>query len=99
MDNSVGKEDKKLTDKIRKAKLAGANRLEFLAGVPMPTTETYNYYDATDTYAPFSSKPKDAWEKALEDSVLKVLPKGYIVGAAMVKIDGAMRPVLIVVEK
>lgn len=99
VDNSVGKEDKKLTDKIRKAKLAGANRLEFLAGVPMPTTETYNYYDATDTYTPFSSKPKDEWEKALEDSVLKVLPKGYIVGAAMVKIDGAMRPVLIVVEK
>lgn len=99
VDNSVGNENKKLTEKIRTAKLAGANRLTFLAGVPMPTTETYNYYDATDTFAPFDGKPKDKWEKALEDAVLKVIPQGYIVGAAMMKIDGAMRPCLIVVEK
>ncbi|AXG67495.1 hypothetical protein JA33_121 [Dickeya phage vB_DsoM_JA33] len=99
VDNSVGKENKKLTEAIRKAKISGANRLEFLAGVPMPTTETYNYYDATDTYTPFDGKPKDKWEQALEDAVLKVIPRGYIVGAAMIKIDGAMRPCLIIVEK
>lgn len=99
VDNSTGKENKKLTETVRKAKIAGANRLEFIAAVPMPTLETYNYYDASDTYQPYADKPKDKWETALEDAVLKVIPRGYIVGAAMIKLDGAMRPCLIAVEK
>lgn len=98
VDNSDIKEDKKLTEKIRKAKISGANRLDFLAAVPMPTMETYYYYDASDSHLPFTAMPKEKWAKALEDAVLKVVPNGYIVGAAVMEISGAMRPCLIIVE-
>lgn len=98
VDNSVPKENEKVSDAIRKAKMKGANRIQFLAAMTMPTSETYNYYDASDTFLPYGDKNKDKWEKDLEDAVLKVIPAGYVVGASLIKYDGAIRPCLILIE-
>ncbi|QZE55996.1 hypothetical protein pEaSNUABM52_00138 [Erwinia phage pEp_SNUABM_52] len=92
-------EDVKLTKELRKTPMKNCNRLQFLARIPFPTGETYNYYDASETFEPYKSNQRDKWETDLEKAVVKQVEKGgYLVGATFLKLDEAVRPVLIVVE-
>lgn len=92
-------ENTELTQELRKTKFKNCNRLEFLARIPMPTGGTYNYYDASETFASYKPAQRDKWETDLEKAVVKQVEKGgYLVGAAFLKFDDAVRPVLIIVE-
>lgn len=92
-------EDTKLTDRLRKAKIKGADRMMFVARLPMPTGETYNYYDATETFEPYGAKKRAQWEKDLEVAAVNAVKTGgYLVGASLVKLDDIVRPCLILVE-
>lgn len=92
-------ENTKLTQELRKTKFKNAARLQFLARVPMPTGGTYNYYDASETFESYTAKQRDKWETDLEKAVVKQVENGgYLVGAAFLKFDDAVRPVLVIVE-
>ncbi|QYW03100.1 hypothetical protein pEaSNUABM14_00140 [Erwinia phage pEa_SNUABM_14] len=92
-------ENTKLTQELRKTPFKNCSRLEFLARIPMPTGGTYNYYDASETFASYKPAQRDKWETDLEKAVVKQVEKGgYLVGAAFIKFDDAVRPVLIIVE-
>lgn len=92
-------ENTALSQAIRKAKIKGADRLMFLGRIPMPTGDTYNYYDATDSFSPYGPKKTEKWEKDLEEAVVNtVKTAGYLIGAALMKVDGVVRPCLIIVE-
>lgn len=92
-------ENTKLTQELRKTKFKNAGRIQFLARIPMPTGEMYNYYDATETFEHYKANQRDKWETDLEKAVVKQIENwGYLVGATFLKMDDAVRPVLVIVE-
>lgn len=92
-------ENTKLTQELRKTKFKNAGRIEFLARIPMPTGGTYNYYDASETFAGYKANQRDKWETDYEKAVVKQIENGgYLVGATFLKFDDAVRPVLVIVE-
>lgn len=94
------KEDTRLTNMIRKANVPNADRLTFLARIPMPTGEEYNYYDATEVMQAFQDAGKErTWEDELEKAVVAVTKtRNYVIGATHVDFQGRRTPVLILVE-
>lgn len=85
-------EDTTLTKAIRKAKIENAKDLKFLSTVVLPTGVQYFYYGANID----STDP--TWEDRIEDAVLETIPKGYVVGASMMKHNGKTIPVVIIVD-
>ncbi len=92
-----------ITKAIRLAKIDGAQKLKFLSTVTLPTGAQYFYYDASATYPEYDPKDKgqdhSKWEEQLEKAVLKaVRDMGLIIGAAPMKHNNKMIPVLILVN-
>lgn len=92
-------ENTQLTQDIRKTPMKNCNRIQFLARIPMPTGELYNYYDASETFEPYKESQRSKWETDIEKAIVKQIEKGgYLVGATFMKVDEAERPVLVIVE-
>ncbi|AQT28612.1 hypothetical protein YOLOSWAG_131 [Erwinia phage vB_EamM_Yoloswag] len=94
-------ENKKLTQALQTLSVDGASGIQYMARVPLPSGELYNYYEATSTFASYKSTQRAKWERDIEDHVIaKIRSWGYVVGATFLKFnDGTVHPMLIIVEE
>lgn len=94
-------ENKKITKMLQSLPIDGAAGIQYLARIPFPSGELYNYYEATTTFSAYDNKQRAKWERDLEDAVIrKAGPMGLIVGATFLKFnDGTVHPVLVLVEE
>lgn len=94
-------ENKKITKMLQSLPVDGAAGIQYLARIPFPSGEIYNYYEATSTFGTYTSGQRSKWERELEDVVIKKAGTlGLIVGATFLKFnDGTVHPVLVLVEE
>lgn len=94
-------ENKKISTMLQSLPIDGAAGLQYLARIPFPSGELYNYYEATSTFSTYKPTQRAKWERDVEDAVIKKASSmGLVVGATFLKFnDGTVHPVLILVEE
>ena len=94
-------ENKKLTKLLQALPIDGAAGIQYLARIPFPSGELYNYYEATSTFSTYQKTQRAKWERDLEDAAIRAVQQmGLIVGATFLKFnDGTVHPVLVLVEE
>lgn len=94
-------ENRKITKMLQALPVDGAAGIQYLARIPFPSGEIYNYYEATSTFSVYKPTQRAAWERALEDAVIKHSGSlELVVGATFLKFnDGTVHPVLVLVEE
>lgn len=94
-------ENKKITKLLQSLPVDGAAGIQYLARIPFPSGELYNYYEASTTFSSYDSKQRAKWERDMEDAVIrKASQMGLVVGATFLKFnDGTVHPVLVLIEE
>jgi len=94
-------ENKKITKLLQSLPVDGAAGIQYLARVPFPSGELYNYYEASTTFSSYDNKQRAKWERDMEDAVIRKAGQlGLVVGATFLKFnDGTVHPVLVLVEE
>jgi len=90
--------DKALLKMIKSADLPGAAGIKFLLKNTLLTGEVYHYFDMSSVYRNITSTDDKQWERQVEDAVLSITPKKYLVGATKYKYEGKLLPCLLIVE-
>jgi hypothetical protein len=90
--------DKALLKMVKGADLPGAAGIKFLLKNTLLTGEIYHYFDMSSVYRNITSTDDKQWERQVEDAVLTITPKKYLVGATKYKYEGKLLPCLLIVE-
>lgn len=97
----VEPKDKDLEKALKSCKLKGAEGIKFLMKMTQLTGEVNHFFDVSSVFNKLSADLKQdrAWERVVEDAVIAVTDKKYLVGAARYKYKGSMLPVVLIVEE